>query len=136
MSHCVSNIIAIRTGGVFSGKTDMESLKKDIIEVVDNVEKEGHPQTISRDNLEGCLSRELQGGKGSYVVIAGVFNYWTSEQSSEFAKQLSEKYSRCEVIYVCWDEENDKTCFSIYLNGEDMANIGEDCVGKILRHVT
>jgi len=68
------------------------------------------------DDLSYCLSRELTGHKGSYVVIAGVFNYWTFRKSTEFARRLSKEFGT-EVMHMCWDEQNDNVQCQIYLDG-------------------
>ena len=128
MGYYVHNIFSIRTGGVFSGETDMEDLKKR----VDEAAKESgtdYPMT------KYSMSKELCGGKGSCVVIAGIFNYWTYQTSSKFAKKLSEIF-QTEVIHTCHDEEIDSLNCQIWLAGKELSDVNESPIGRAVRRVS
>ena len=136
MSHCVSNMIGIRTGGVFSDDTDMEDLKKRIAGVIIKMREEDQYVDLGDDNGDPshCISEELHAHKGSYVVLAGVFNYWTFSSVSEFVKRLSEELG-VEVMLMSWDEEDNTVQCNIYLCGEDLFKTKENPVEKILRRI-
>lgn len=134
MSHCVSNIIAIRMGGVFSGPLNMDVVKEKIVGVIEGMgnEKMG---MYAASNILACMSQELVGPKGSYVVIAGVFNYWFFYQSSEFSKTLSAEFDT-EVVHTYWDEEDDTVQCQIFLRGCPMLETSENPIGRILRRIS
>lgn len=135
MGYYVSNIIGIRTGGVFSGETDLGDLKARIERVRDEVIA-AHPniEKPSANVVDGALSRELHGNKGSYVVIAGVFNYWTYDASSQFVAAVSKEF-RTEVLHLCWNEETDDVQCQIWLDGRPLLEVAENPIGRILRRV-
>jgi len=103
MSYCHTNVIAIRTGGVFDGECEMDFLRKAIQETYDSLDKIkiNHPE---KSDLDRYLSKELFGGKGSVVVLGGVFNHWYFEYVCEFAKALSAKLNT-DVLVSSLDNE-------------------------------
>ena len=80
------------------------------------------------------MSGELTAHKGSYTVIAGVFNYWGFDSASKFASRLSEEFGT-NVMLMSWDEELDKVQCNVFLAGESIFEINEDPIGNILRRV-
>lgn len=137
MGYYVSNMFGIRTGGVFSGKTDIDALKKSIAEVVLEMRTDDLGPDLGDEtgDVSHCMSQELEAHKGSYVVLAGVFNYWTYKNSSEFAKRLSKKFC-VEVLHMCWDEEADTVQCQIWLDGAPLFELSENPIGRILRRVS
>ena len=132
MSHCVSNMIGIRTGGVFSPDVDIEDMKGRIANIVAEM-RDGYYWTDIEDDPH-CISGELAAHKGGYVVIAGVFNYWIFNRSSEFSRRLSKEFST-EVMHMCWDETNNTVQCQVFLNGHPLFEVAENPVGRILRRV-
>ena len=130
MAYCVSNMFGIRTGGVFSDEVDMEDMKKRINEVSART-KVGSRGLV---DMSYCTSAELTATKGSYVVIAGVFNYFLYEDAKEFAKELSKEF-QTDVMHMCWDEERDTVQCNIWCAGEPILEIDENPIGKILRRI-
>lgn len=63
-----------------------------------------------------CLSHELTAWKGSYVVLAGVFNYQNYDEMSELASALSAEFD-CPVMHMCWDEECDTVNCQVWRRG-------------------
>jgi hypothetical protein len=106
MGYPISTMIGIRTGGVFSGTTDMEKFKKRVTKIIEEQEKEGtYRGDLREKDLENCMSTELLATKGAYVIIAGVFNYWNYENgTSELGKRLSKELC-VEVMVMTWDEQ-------------------------------
>jgi hypothetical protein len=137
MGYYVSNMIGIRTGGVFGGAVDMDALKKHIAKVVlamregdndpDLGDEEGDPSH--------CMSQELEAHKGCYVVLAGVFNYWCYEHSSEFVRLLSEEIGGNEIMHMCWDEENGEVQCQVWCAGKPLFEVNEDPIGRVLRRI-
>ncbi len=144
MGYYVSNIIGIRTGGVFSGETDVEDVKNRIREIAlkmrEESEKEGSeifdPDLGWKDgDPSHCMcDKELVGSKGSYVVLAGVFNYWTFNKVEQFAKRLSEEFGT-HVMLMSWDEEHDVIKSNVYLGGKSIREINEDPISNIFRRL-
>ena len=136
MGHCVSNMIGIRTGGVFSSDTDIDDLKKRIAKVILKMREEKlDPVLGGKDgDPSHCMSKELIANKGSYVVLAGVFNYWKFEYVSEFAKRLSEEFGK-EVMLMSWDEERNNIQCQIYLGGKELFEVNENPFETIIRRV-
>lgn len=139
MSYCVSNLIGIRTGGVFSGDTVMEALEKRIAVVVGQIQSEKDEYwsdiDITPESLPRCLSRELSAHKGSYVVIAGVFNFWTWPKSIEFSRRLSKEFGT-EVMHCCWNEETGERNFEVFLDGGPLDGVGENPISSVMRRTT
>lgn len=135
MGYYVSNMIGIRTGGVFSGDTDTKDFKKRLEAVLAELHSEKNKvwsDVQSRMNF--AVTKELEAGKGAYIVIAGVFNYWRYEKSSELAKRLSKEFGS-EVMHMCWDEEQDEVQCNIWLDGKPLFQIAENPIGRILRRI-
>lgn len=140
MSYCVSHMIGIRTGGVFSGAVNHDDLRQRIAATRERFIAE-HPHLekptdgVSESDPEaGALSHEINGSKGSYVVIAGVFNYWNYNDSSLFVAALSKEFGT-EVMHMCWDEECDTVQCNIWLDGKPLLEVNENPIGQILRRV-
>jgi len=144
MGYYISNIIGIRTGGVFSGEADVEDVKNRIREIVlkmrEESEKDGSeifdPDLGWKDgDPSHCMcEKELVGSKGSYIVLAGVFNYWTFEKVEQFAKRLSEEFGT-HVMLMSWDEEHDIIKSNVYLGGKSIREINEDPISNIFRRL-
>ena len=136
MGYYVSNMIGVRTGGVFSGDTIMDDFKQRVVALLKQLRSEENKDWSDvQDDMSSAITPELHAGKGSYIVIAGVFNYWTYDKSSEFAKRLSKEFGT-EVMHMCWNEENDHVQCQIWLDGKALFEVPEDSIGKILRRVT
>ena len=133
MGYYVSNMIGIRTGGVFSGNTDMDDLKSRVAKIIAEMRETNFNPDID-DDPSHCMSHELEAHKGSYVVIAGVFNYWTFDRSSEFARRLSSEFGT-EVMHMCWNEENNEVQCQVFLDGHSLFEVAENSIGRILRRV-
>ena len=136
MGYYVSNMIGVRGGGVFSGDTDMEDFRKRLRALLLQLRSETKE---SWSDVQGDMNfdctKELEAGKGAYIVIAGVFNYWRYEKSSELAKRVSKEFGT-EVMHMCWDEERDEVQCQIWLDGKPMFEVSENPIGRILRRVT
>ena len=130
MGYYVSNMIGIRTGGVFSNGCDMDDLKKRIVKIIAEMKNTEFEPDID-DDLR-CMSPELTAHKGNYVVIAGVFNYWIYKWASEFCRKISKEFCT-EVMFMCWDEEEDSVQCQIFLDGKPLFENNECPIGKILR---
>jgi len=136
MGYYISHMIGIRTGGVFSGATDIENTKTRIKKIVLEMrETGGRPDLGGKDgDPSHCMSAELTAHKGSYVVIAGVFNYWDFETASIFVKRLSEEFGT-EIMHMAWDEERNSVQCQIWLDGKPLFETSENPIGQILRRV-
>ena len=134
MGYYVSNMIGIRTGGVFSGKTDMDDLKTRVAKVIARMRDTDDDPPIG-DDPSHCMSGELEARKGTYVVIAGVFNYWRFDWAQEFSRQLSAEFGT-EVMHMAWDEERDEVQCQVFLAGKPLFEVHENPIGAILRRVT
>jgi len=137
MSYYVSNIIGIRTGGVMSGPVAIGKLRRRVGKVIMEMRREGigPPVGDAKGNPSHCMSRELVASKGSYVVLAGVFNYWSYGQSSVFAKRLSSELG-CEIVHVCWDEQSGHLRCQVWLDGRPLKDVCENSIGRIMRRTT
>lgn len=138
MAYPVSVMIGIRTGGVFSAPKDVEDIKARIKKLVETGEKEEDTDLAysipSCRVPEAAVSQELSGSKGSYVVFAGVFNYWGFERSSGFAKILSEEFGT-EVMIMSWDESTEAVDCQAYRRGQPLKESDEDIISGIMRRV-
>jgi len=128
MGYYVSGMIGIRTGGVFSDETDTD----DILKRVNKILKETDEPALK--NFDHCMSHELVATKGSYVVIAGVYNYWMPEDQMKFAERLSKEFGT-EVMAMSWDEEREDVRCNIFLDGKPLFEVSENPIGRILRRV-
>ena len=128
MSLPISTMIGIRTGGIVSGATDVDDMKKRIVHLVET--KDILFPDI--DVLDMCISVELHGCKGSYMVMAGVFNHWGRLDTFEFARLLSEEFGT-EVMVMTWNEMSGRYGCNIFLAGKPLDAVNEDPVSRILR---
>lgn len=146
MGYYVSHMIGIRIGGVFSDETDMDDLRRRILACIRAMPEDDRPFDDVKTNdglvhyaleqwLDKKLSKELWADKGSYVVIAGVFNYTGWKQLSKFSAALSKELGT-EVMHMCWDEERDEIHADVFLDGEPIRNVDENPVDRVLRRVT
>ena len=137
MGYYVSNMIGIRTGGVFSGDVDIDDMRSRIGSVVMDMREGDNPPNLGdkTGDPSHCMSQELGACKGSYVVIAGVFNYWTFDSAREFARRLSSEFGT-EVMIMSWDEECDHVNCQIYLAGKELFEINENVIGQTIRRIT
>lgn len=136
MGHHISHMIGIRTGGVFSGQTDIDDMKERITKIVLEMrETDDDPDLGGEDgDPSHCMSKELTAHKGRYVVIAGVFNYWGFETASTFVKRLSEEFAT-EIMHMAWDEERDIVQCQIWLAGKPCFELSENVIGQVLRRM-
>lgn len=136
MGYPISTMIGIRTGGVFSNMTDMEKFKKQVIKIIKEQEKEGTCRgDLSEADLEYCMSTELSAAKGSYVIIAGVFNYWDYENgTSKLGKRLSKELG-VEVMVMTWDEQTERIDSDVFLAGQRMQEVNENPVTQLVRRI-
>ena len=144
MGYYVSNIIGIRTGGVFSGEKDVDDIKQRIKKIVLEMREESEKKRgeVFEPDLgwqdgdpSHCMcDKELVGSKGSYVVLAGVFNYWTFDKAEQFAKRLSEEFGT-HVMLMSWDEEHDIIKSDVYLGGKSIREINEDPISRAFRRI-
>jgi len=133
MAYCVDNMIGIRLSGVFGGKTDMGDLKARIARIVVEMNDGDTPPDIEEDPSH-CLSGELVAHKGSYAVIAGVFNYWIYDHVAKFAARLSDEFGT-EVMLMSWDEECNEVQCNVFLAGKPLFEVAENPIGRKLRRV-
>lgn len=136
MAYYISHMIGIRTGGVFSGSIDTENMKDRIKKIILEMREAGNEPDLGDEGGDpsDCMSNELSAHKGSYVVLAGVFNYWNFDEASEFVKRLSEEFGS-EVMHMAWDEQNNHVQCQIWLDGKPLFEVSENPVGQILRRV-
>jgi len=136
MGYYISHMIGIRTGGVFSGSTDTKDMKERIKKIT--LEMRGTDDDPDLGGEDGdpsrCMSQELIAHKGSYVVFAGVFNYWNFETASVFVKRLSEEFGT-EIMHMAWDEQLNHIQCQIWLTGEPLFEVSENPIGQILRRI-
>ena len=136
MGYYIDHMIGIRTGGVFSGKTDMDDMSRRIAAIVREADGSNQPDIyVSDDGKIQSLSPELVAHKGAMVVIAGVFNYWAGEDVDWFCKRLSEEFGT-EVLHMEHDEQTSGTRCNIWLDGHSLWDVNENPIGRILRRVT
>jgi hypothetical protein len=141
MGAYMSHMIGIRIGGVLSDKPNMDFVKKRILKVIDEMKSKEEetnlfaPDIDDKEDLNWHISPPLTGHKGEYVVIAGVFNYWSLESASAFAQRLSEEFGT-EVMQMSWNEQNNRVECDIFLNGASLFEVSENPAGRILRRVT
>lgn len=110
-------MIGIRCGGVFSEVPDEETItkiKSDILEVSKTLEME---YDINSERLDWTLSKPLCGPKGDYLVIGGIFNYWSWSKVSLFAAALSQKLG-VSIFAACWDEDSEKLNCQVFRDGK------------------
>lgn|SRR3990167_5910522 len=131
MGYYISHMLGIRLGGVFSNKTDIEDLKSRINRIIKELRTTENDPDVG-DDISHCLSQELIAHKGSYAVIAGVFNYWDWETATVFSKALSKEFGT-EVMHACWDEESGERNFEVFLDGKALDDTEEGDIGSILR---
>ncbi len=131
MSHCHTNCIAIRTGGIFDISSDMALMASEIQKVMLEI-PDALPFNLKDDSeaLGFCLSKELHGGKGGVVVISGVFNHWHFDQASQFAKALSKHFST-DVMISSLDNEIGIFNSDCFVKGQQWSYADEQIIGRI-----
>lgn len=136
MGYYVSNLIGIRVGGVFSPKMDIKKFKEKVKEIVLSMRNTEYDPDLGNKagNVSHCISKELEAHKGSYIVIGGVFNYWTFDIAQEFSKRLSKEFGT-HVLHACWDEETNKKQFEIFFDGKNIDAIEENPIEQIIRRI-
>ena len=135
MGYYVSTMIGIRTGGVFSADVDVEDIKTRMNKVLDdNRDDLNAAFSLYLSDINYCTSRELVATKGGYVVMAGVFNYWSYNDSSLFARALSKEFGT-EVMIMSWDEERDRVQCNVFLDGRQLFEVNENPIGQVLRRI-
>lgn len=133
MGYYISNMIGVRLSGVFGGKTDMDNLKTRVVKIIAEM-KAGDNAPDIKDDPSHCMSQELEAHKGSYMVIAGVFNHWGYERAAPFAAALSKEFGT-EVMLMSWDEEQSTVQCNIFLGGVPLFEVAENPIGRVLRRV-
>jgi hypothetical protein len=134
MAYYVSNMFGLRVGGVFGGPADWEDVRVRIGKIVAEMEANGLEVGIPHDP-SCCMSKEIGASKGTYIVLAGIFNYWTFGHASEFAKRLSAEFGT-EIMHMCWDEEIETVQCQVWLGGRPLFEVDENPIGRVLRRVT
>ena len=72
----------------------------------------------TRRFLKNAVSKKLVPADGcGYIVIAGVFNGWSSKELYELAQKISDEF-QTEVMIMTWDEQTNFVSCQIFLNGE------------------
>ncbi len=115
MSYCIAHMIGVRIGEVFSGEADLAALLAVAEEIAVEMRETGD---APRCPISQCMSGALEGGKGSFVVISGVFNYWTHTKAA-----------------MSMDEEIDEVRCNIYLRGQPVMEANESPLGRALRRI-
>jgi hypothetical protein len=67
----------------------------------------------------------LIGRNGSYVVIAGIFDYLDFDAVLEFARRLSKELNT-EVLYMGYDHENETIRHQRFERGIPQSKVPED----------
>src|SRR3990172_5369823 len=124
MGYYISHMIGIRIGGVFSGETDVKDMKQRVATVLATMKGTNNEPDIE-DDPSHCMSLELSAHKGSYVVIAGVFNRWHFDSAEEFVKRLSDEFDT-EVMHMAWDMGNNEVQCQIWLAGDPLFEVEEN----------
>jgi hypothetical protein len=149
MGYYVDHMIGLRTGGVFSGATDLDDISRRIAGIVEEQPeydamrapigvKDGRIAVSEAgygSEFGHCMSHELVASKGTMVVLAGVFNYWSGEAADWFCGRLSEEFG-CEVFHMEHDEQTGDTRCNIWLDGRSLWDVNEDPIGRVLRRTT
>jgi hypothetical protein len=111
MSYCVDTIIGISVPEVM---LDLDKMREQVKKLAQDDSRIWHLEP------EYYMSEELWGNKGSYVVIAGSFNYWTWDDTSEFARRLS-KVFKTNTMVMTWEYENfNKIDCAVYDRGKEV----------------
>lgn len=132
MGYYISHMIGIRTGGVFSGSVNIEVVKQRVAKIIADMKDTDDEPDIA--DPSHCMSQELIAHKGSYIVLAGVFNAWSFDRASEFVSRLSLEFGT-EVMHMTWDMEKDTVQCQIWLDGKPLFEVTENPIGRIMRHV-
>ena len=90
MGSYVSNMIGIRTGGVFSGKTDLDDLKGRVAQIIAEMRDTKFDPDIA-DDPSRCMSNELKRIKVLMLSLRvfSITGHLISQ--SEFSKRLSKR---------------------------------------------
>ena len=112
MGHPSTNTFTILMTDMNAAPENMADLRRRIIPLVEAAEIPGGEKM-----LDSSMSRELEAGKGSVVVIAGVWNYWSYQDASKFAKAVSGEFNTW--VYHLWHEHTtDRVEFGVWDGGE------------------
>lgn len=141
MASPSTHMFGIRSGGVFSGETDLNDMKKRVKTLcskLDSVAKksgewDGYSDQIG-NIIDRITSKELTATKGSCIVIAGVFNYFSTDYGEILAKALSAEFG-VEVIYTGWKESEDYPTSTIFLDGKSLYEAYENPVERTVRRI-
>jgi hypothetical protein len=133
MGYYISSMIGIRIGGVFSEELDYDNLKNRVSKIILEMRDTDNPDI--NDDPSHCMSQELRAHKGSYVVIAGVFNYWNYDSVCKFSSRLSKEFGT-EVMQMTWDEEVDDIKCNVFLDGKPLSDVNENPFSRAIRHIT
>lgn len=101
MSVVFDVMIGVRSRTRDEIKRAIQEIREELREEPDELFPEGY-SPLDRLDLSHCLSSELEGGKGSIVVLAGRFNAWND--SNLFAEKLS---SKLKAIVFHWNHDGD-----------------------------
>ena len=137
MGYYISHMIGIRVGGIFSGDVDIDDVKERIKKIVLDMQPTDDDPDMGKKNgdVSHCMSQELRASKGSYIVLAGVFNYWDFNRASLFVKKLSEEF-QTEVMHMAWNEMQDDIQCEIWLAGKPYSEINEYPLNRTFRRLT
>lgn len=118
MGRPIDIAISIQVGGVFaSGSLDEQDFRERLIKVTLEANEAEELHGVTTDLP--CVSHELVAWKGSSIVIAGVFNYWTAEDVAIFTKRLSVEFGN--AMYVWWEDSS--ICCGAFIDGKDIAEV-------------
>ena len=132
MGYYVSHMIGIRTGGVFSADTDEADVRERIAKIVTSLRGTDNDPDIG--DAPHCISTELTAHKGSYIVIAGVFNYWKGAAVDAFVKALSVEFNT-DVMHMEWDEVENGARHTVWTNGTNAHDSEEHPILQMVRRV-
>ena len=128
MGYYVSVMIGIRTGGVFSGEPNVEDIKDRIIKLQEET-------GVDHFDTKWAMSKNLTMHKGSYVVLAGVANYWCWEDGvADLAKALSKEFGT-EVMAMTWNEQTNEINRGVFLDGENAFDVSENPINQAVRRI-
>ncbi len=108
MGYYVSHMIGI---------SDLKASDENINRIISVAKSFEDGNSVANAIHRGCISGELSANKGSFVVIAGTFNYWHYVDGCEFLKALSEELKDYRIMHMCWDIEQDTVNCQIWVNG-------------------
>jgi len=101
----------------------MENFKERVTAIIQGLQQ-NYDGIAALDDPFACMSRELNGNKGGYIVFAGVFNYWGWEEAAEFSKKLSKEFET-RVLHTFWNNETEESKFEVFFDGKSISEMRE-----------